>query len=174
MDIWILLLSGLAVSLLLSHYWHAHILLFNSSPISPPSLPISHQTDIWILLLSGLAVSLLLSRYWHAQALLDNHLHSIGLLVLAFLTGAVCSSTGVVFTPYLATLPKSYTSAHVSGVEWGEGRGEGRAGNVEEFMFKYCSIFPLFSHPSSLPSSLPSLQNYRQLARVSVAWRLPC
>ncbi|KAM3577361.1 hypothetical protein VYU27_000791 [Nannochloropsis oceanica] len=75
----------------------------------------SQEMDIWIVLLSGLAVSLLLSRYWHAQAVIDKHLHSIGLLSLAFLTGAVCSSTGVVFTPYLATLPKSYTSAHTAG-----------------------------------------------------------
>lgn len=36
-------------------------------------------------------------------------------MVLSFLTGAVCSSTGVVFTPYLANCPKTYTSAHTAG-----------------------------------------------------------
>lgn len=77
--------------------------------------PLSVQIDIWILLASGLVVSLLLPRYWQAQVPIQGVPHSAGLLVLAFFTGAVCSSTGVVFTPYLATLPKSYTSTHTAG-----------------------------------------------------------
>lgn len=71
--------------------------------------------DIWVLLLAGLAISLLLARWWNYQAPLGGVPHSVGLMVLAFLTGAVCSSTGVVFTPYLASCPKSYTSAHTAG-----------------------------------------------------------
>lgn len=71
--------------------------------------------DIWVLLLSGLAVSLLLGRWWDYTAPLGNIPHSVGLMALAFATGAVCSSTGVVFTPYLASCPKTYTSAHTAG-----------------------------------------------------------
>lgn len=75
----------------------------------------SQEIDIWILLVGGLMVSVLLPQYWDIQAPVGGVKHSVGLLLLAFFTGAVCSSTGVVFTPYLATLPKSYTSAHTAG-----------------------------------------------------------
>ena len=75
----------------------------------------SQEVDIWVLLVGGLVISLLLSQYWDTQAPVGGVQHSVGLLLLAFFTGAVCSSTGVVFTPYLATLPKSYTSAHTAG-----------------------------------------------------------
>ena len=75
----------------------------------------SQEVDIWFLLVGGLAVSVLLSQYWDVEASVGGVPHSVGLLLLAFFTGAVCSSTGVVFTPYLATLPKSYTSAHTAG-----------------------------------------------------------
>jgi len=112
--------------------------------------------DIWIVLLSGLAVSLLLSRYWHAQAVIDKHLHSIGLLSLAFLTGAVCSSTGVVFTPYLATLPKSYTSAHVRKA----GRRERRKWRQELYKFLYSPPPPVHSFHHTLSVK------YRQQVRV--------
>jgi hypothetical protein len=71
--------------------------------------------DIWVLLLCGFAISILLPRWWSYEAPLAGVVHSVGLMVLAFLIGSVCSSTGVVFTPYLANCPKTYTSAHTAG-----------------------------------------------------------
>ena len=75
----------------------------------------SQEFDIWTLLIAGFVISVLLSQYWDFQGPIAGVNHSIGLLVLSFLTGAVCSSTGVVFTPYLASLPSTYTSAHTAG-----------------------------------------------------------
>jgi multisubunit Na+/H+ antiporter MnhB subunit len=87
---------------------------FVTPPIPPPPGDAA-QVDIWVLLISGLVISLLLSHFWNFTAVVGGQEHSVGLLGLAFLAGAVCSSTGVVFTPYLANRPKTYTSAHTGG-----------------------------------------------------------
>lgn len=70
-----------------------------------------------MLLISGLVISLLLSSFWNVVADVGGVPHSVGLLTLTFLAGAVCSSTGVVFTPYLANHPqsRSFTSAFAAG-----------------------------------------------------------
>lgn len=60
-------------------------------------------------------ISLLLSHFWNLTMVIRGRPHSVGLLSLAFLAGAVCSSTGVVFTPYLANRPKTYTSVYAGG-----------------------------------------------------------
>jgi hypothetical protein len=60
---------------------------------------------------------MLLSSFWNVVAPVGGVPHSVGLLTLVFLAGAVCSSTGVVFTPYLASHPqsRSFTSAFAAG-----------------------------------------------------------
>jgi len=83
------------------------------SPTFPPSP--SSQRDIWLLLFSGLAISVLLSNYWDFTVSIKGKKHSAGLLILTFLAGGVCTSTGVVNTPYLANSQKSYTSAYTGG-----------------------------------------------------------
>jgi hypothetical protein len=68
------------------------------------------QVDIWILLIAGLLVSIALAFFWDTQVTVWKGPVSIGLLVLTFLSGAVCSSTGVVFYPYVAPFKSAYTS----------------------------------------------------------------
>jgi len=75
----------------------------------------SFEFDIFVLLLSGLVISLLLPHYWSYQVIISGRYCSVGLLTMTFLAGAVCSSSGIVFFPYVAPLPKVYTSALATG-----------------------------------------------------------
>jgi len=78
--------------------------------------PISHTISVSVILILGFAVSILLSFFWETQGVLFGANHSIGLIVLVFISGVVGCLSVVVFYPFSSLYNLQLTSALSTGM----------------------------------------------------------